>query len=109
MIDKARHIDGVADHIRTNHIPKREQLDQAVELLNEYASTFREIDEVDYTIKAKYKVPVLCKYHEEKTPSCNVDFDTKTFYCFGCGASGKVIMRGYTEFDLERDEGDATV
>lgn len=33
----------------------------------------------------------LCPFHSEKTPSFTVFPDTKSFYCFGCGAGGDVI------------------
>ncbi|NLH98186.1 MAG: DNA primase [Chthonomonadales bacterium] len=33
----------------------------------------------------------LCPFHQEKTPSFNVDPVTQSFKCFGCGASGDVF------------------
>jgi DNA primase len=33
----------------------------------------------------------LCPFHQEKTPSFNVDPVTQTFKCFGCDASGDVF------------------
>lgn len=33
----------------------------------------------------------LCPFHNEKTPSFTVYPDTRSFYCFGCGAGGDVI------------------
>jgi DNA primase len=33
----------------------------------------------------------LCPFHEEKTPSFNVNSDRGTFYCFGCQESGNAI------------------
>src|SRR5262249_206310 len=33
----------------------------------------------------------LCPFHQEKTPSFNVDPQTRTFICFGCGEKGDVI------------------
>lgn len=33
----------------------------------------------------------LCPFHQEKTPSFNVDPVTQTFRCFGCDASGDVF------------------
>jgi hypothetical protein len=32
-----------------------------------------------------------CPFHEEKTPSCQVDDDAGRFHCFGCGAGGDSI------------------
>lgn len=33
----------------------------------------------------------LCPFHNEKTPSFTVYPDTRSFYCFGCGAGGDII------------------
>lgn len=33
----------------------------------------------------------LCPFHNEKTPSFTVFHNTRSFYCFGCGAGGDVI------------------
>lgn len=33
----------------------------------------------------------LCPFHQERTPSFNVNSTTNTFYCFGCEESGDVI------------------
>lgn len=33
----------------------------------------------------------LCPFHSEKTPSFTVFPNTRSFYCFGCGAGGDVI------------------
>ena len=35
----------------------------------------------------------LCPFHNEKTPSFVVYPDTQSFYCFGCGAAGDVIVK----------------
>ncbi len=41
--------------------------------------------------RAGRNVKGLCPFHNEKTPSFTVYPDTRSFYCFGCGASGDVI------------------
>ena len=33
---------------------------------------------------------VLCPFHEEKTPSCVIDLNKKTYHCMGCGKKGKL-------------------
>ena len=37
-----------------------------------------------------------CPFHDEKTPSCKINDDLGSFYCFGCGAKGDVFTI-YTE------------
>ena len=32
-----------------------------------------------------------CPFHEEKTPSCKINDDYGSFYCFGCGAKGDIF------------------
>ena len=34
---------------------------------------------------------VLCPFHEDKTPSLKLYYETNTFNCFGCSANGDVI------------------
>ncbi len=40
----------------------------------------------------------LCPFHEEKTPSFNVNSEKQIFYCFGCKKGGDVF-RFLTEYD----------
>ena len=32
-----------------------------------------------------------CLFHQEKTPSCKINEETDSFYCFGCGAKGDIF------------------
>ena len=32
-----------------------------------------------------------CPFHDEKTPSCKLNEDQQSFYCFGCGAKGDIF------------------
>tara|TARA_B100001057_G_scaffold144274_1_gene144097 strand:+ start:1322 stop:3058 length:1737 start_codon:yes stop_codon:yes gene_type:complete len=32
-----------------------------------------------------------CPFHEEKTPSCKINDDQGSYYCFGCGAKGDIF------------------
>ena len=32
-----------------------------------------------------------CLFHEEKTPSCKINDELGSFYCFGCGAKGDIF------------------
>jgi hypothetical protein len=80
--------------------------DQLEELLTEpampegrvdYAALKERINIVDYIgrfmqlkrMGSRYKG--ICPFHQEKNESFVVYTDTKSYYCFGCGASGDVI------------------
>lgn len=52
----------------------------------------------------------LCPFHEEKTPSFNVNPDRQIFHCFGCGRGGNVFtflmeMEGVSFPEAVRDLG----
>ena len=32
-----------------------------------------------------------CPFHDEKTPSCKINEEPGSFYCFGCGAKGDIF------------------
>ena len=32
-----------------------------------------------------------CLFHDEKTPSCKINDDLGSYYCFGCGAKGDIF------------------
>jgi len=49
------------------------------------------INEVTPLKKAGAKLKGLCPFHQEKTPSFNVDVDKGFFKCFGCGTGGDVV------------------
>jgi DNA primase len=49
-----------------------------------FAALLKRMDEFK-----KYE-SMLCPFHEEKTPSFNVDKKTGDFFCFGCGEEGNV-------------------
>lgn len=34
---------------------------------------------------------ISCPFHDEKTPSCSVNYGKRIFHCFGCGAKGTII------------------
>ena len=53
----------------------------------------------------------LCPFHNEKTPSFNINTDMNFFYCFGCGISGNAITflmkkEGYSYIDAVRKLGE---
>jgi len=46
---------------------------------------------LEYYELTKNKLLSLCPFHEEKTPSFNVNLDTGQYHCFGCNAKGNAI------------------
>ena len=49
-----------------------------------------------------------CPFHKEKTPSCKINDDYGTFYCFGCGAKGDIFtiyqeLFNYTFLDAVKE------
>lgn len=34
---------------------------------------------------------ISCPFHDEKTPSCSVNYGRRIFHCFSCGAKGTII------------------
>lgn len=42
-----------------------------------------------------YGVPlddqITCPFHDDNRPSCHIDYDSGTFYCFACGVSGDAL------------------
>jgi hypothetical protein len=63
----------------------------------DYAALKDRIDIVEYIQRyvplrrmgTRYKAK--CPFHQERTASFTVYPDTRSYYCFGCGASGDVI------------------
>jgi DNA primase len=43
------------------------------------------------TKRAGSNYKALCPFHQEKTPSFNINPERQIFHCFGCGAGGNVI------------------
>ncbi len=48
--------------------------------------------------KAGSTYKACCPFHDEKTPSFNVNPQKQFYHCFGCGASGDAI-KFLTEYD----------
>ena len=47
------------------------------------------LGKIEVKIAPKQKVRMICcPFHEEKTPSCLVNFTTNKIHCFGCGVTG---------------------
>ena len=50
-----------------------------------------EIEKKTRLIKKGKDFWCCCPFHEEKTPSCKINDDQGSFYCFGCGAKGDIF------------------
>jgi len=50
-----------------------------------------EIEKKTKIIKKGKDIWCCCPFHNEKTPSCKINEDIGTFYCFGCGAKGDIF------------------
>ena len=50
-----------------------------------------EIEKKTKVIKKGKDSWCCCLFHEEKTPSCKINDDLGSYYCFGCGAKGDIF------------------
>ena len=50
-----------------------------------------EIEKKTKVIKKGNDSWCCCPFHNEKTPSCKINDDLGSFYCFGCGAKGDIF------------------
>ena len=51
----------------------------------------REIEKKVKVIKKGNDYWCCCPFHEEKTPSCKINDNLGSYYCFGCGAKGDIF------------------
>ena len=51
----------------------------------------REIEKKVKVIKKGSDYWCCCPFHEEKTPSCKINDNLGSYYCFGCGAKGDIF------------------
>jgi len=53
---------------------------------------------------------IRCPWHEDGNPSCNVFFNTGTFYCFVChgGQKGVSAYKGFTKLGMSKDRARAS-
>ena len=50
-----------------------------------------ELEKKSKIIKKGKDIWCCCPFHNEKTPSCKINDDQGSFYCFGCGAKGDIF------------------
>lgn len=65
--------------------------DSVIQQVKDRAEILEVIGNVTQLKKAGRNYLGLCPFHNEKTPSFNVNPDNQYYHCFGCGASGDVI------------------
>ena len=64
------------------------------DFINELLTRIDIVDVIDAYVplkKAGKNHKACCPFHDEKTPSFNVNQDKQFYYCFGCTASGPAI------------------
>ncbi len=62
-----------------------------LELIKSKINLSNEIEKRTKVIKKGKDYWACCPFHEEKTPSCKINNDIGTYYCFGCGAKGDIF------------------
>tara|TARA_X000000368_G_scaffold369150_1_gene317520 strand:- start:154 stop:1899 length:1746 start_codon:yes stop_codon:yes gene_type:complete len=67
-----------------------------------------EIEKKTKIIKKGKDIWCCCPFHKEKTPSCKINDDYGSFYCFGCGAKGDIFtiyqdLFNYTFLDAVKE------
>ena len=67
-----------------------------LELIKSKIILSQEIEKKTKIIKKGKDSWCCCPFHDEKTPSCKINDDLGSYYCFGCGAKGDVFTI-YTE------------
>ena len=63
-----------------------EQLIEDIKAANDIVDV---ISERIRTKKAGRNYKAVCPFHDEKTPSFNINPERQIYHCFGCGAGGK--------------------
>ncbi len=67
-----------------------------LELIKSKIILSQEIEKKTKVIRKGKDSWCCCPFHDEKTPSCKINDDLGSYYCFGCGAKGDIFTI-YTE------------
>ena len=62
-----------------------------LELIKSKIVLSQEIEKKTKIIKKGRDSWCCCPFHEEKTPSCKINDELGSYYCFGCGAKGDIF------------------
>ena len=68
----------------------------------------QELEKKTKVVKKGKDLWCCCPFHSEKTPSCKINDDQGSFYCFGCGAKGDIFtiyqdLFNYTFLDAVKE------
>ena len=79
-----------------------------LEIIKSKISLSSEIEKKTKVVKKGKDYWCCCLFHEEKTPSCKINDELGSYYCFGCGAKGDIFtlytdLYKYTFFDAVKD------
>ena len=80
--ERARRLPGVAGRIRDDDIAEVREKARIDDVVSQYVTLKR---------AGGGSLKGLCPFHDEKTPSFNVNPARQFFHCFGCGEGGDVI------------------
>src|SRR5690349_16307997 len=79
---RARRLPGVAGRIRDDDIAEVREKARIDDVVSQYVTLKR---------AGGGSLKGLCPFHDERTPSFNVNPSRAFFHCFGCGEGGDVI------------------
>lgn len=65
--------------------------EETIQKVKEKASILEIVQEVAPVRRQGSRFVALCPFHKEKSPSFHIREEEKSYYCFGCGASGNVF------------------
>lgn len=65
--------------------------EETIQRVKEKASILEIVQEVAPVRRQGSRFVALCPFHKEKSPSFHIREEDKSYYCFGCGASGNVF------------------
>ena len=79
-----------------------------LELIKSKILLSQEIEKKTKVIKKGKDSWCCCPFHDEKTPSCKINDDLGSYYCFGCGAKGDIFslytdLYNYTFLDAVKE------
>jgi len=65
--------------------------EETIQRVKEKASILELVQEVAPVRRQGARFVALCPFHKEKSPSFHIREEEKSYYCFGCGASGNIF------------------